>query len=372
LKTLFLARSLEIGGAERQIVLLAGELRRRGHDIKVCLFYSRGELGDELRGAGVLINSLEKRGRWDIFRFLFRFLNLLWNEKPEILYSFLPIPNALALFSKFISPKTKVVWGVRGSFIDHSKYDWLTWTAYKVELYLSRFSDLIISNSRAGRDYAVNNGFPSEKTIVIFNGVDDAVFQPNPEAGRSLRDSWCANDNGCLIGLIGRLDPIKGHSVFFRAAAKIVEKRNDVRFVCVGDGPEDYRQNLQNLAEDLGIANKVVWAGGRTDMPAVYNALDLLCSSSHGEGFPNVIGEAMVSGVPCVVTDVGDCAELVGETGIVVPPKDPEALATGLLEMLNRLSENPGLKVTVRKRILERFSKEVLIQKCETALEELL
>jgi glycosyltransferase involved in cell wall biosynthesis len=127
---------------------------------------------------------------------------------------------------------------------------------------------------------------------------------------------------------------MKDHATFLRAASLLAQERTDVRFVCVGDGPAEACAQLQSLAETLGISHKVVWTGLRTDMPKVYNALDLLCSSSYGEGSPNVIGEALACGVPCVVTDVGDCAELLGPFGVVTPPMDPRALTDGFRTLL--------------------------------------
>jgi len=147
-----------------------------------------------------------------------------------------------------------------------------------------------------------------------------------------------------------------------------------VRFVCVGDAPADYQRDYQRelgaLGEELGLHGRLVWAGAREDMPAVYSALDIACSSSWGEGFPNVIGEAMASGVPCVVTDVGDSAWIVGETGFVVSPKDPQELAKSLQKAITFEEKNELDREMIRQRIIDNFSLSAFVEKTADVLEK--
>lgn len=177
-----------------------------------------------------------------------------------------------------------------------------------------------------------------------------------------------------LIGLVGRLDPMKGHPQFLRAAALLRRRHPALRFVCVGDGADDYRCALHQLAGELGLNDCLIWAGTRTDMPAVYNALDLAVSSSvWGEGLANMVGEAMACGVPCVVTEVGDAAWVVGDAGRVVPPGDPAALAEGLEEMLGRLErDGPALSQAARRRVEEQLGVEALVRGTLAAIEAVL
>jgi glycosyltransferase involved in cell wall biosynthesis len=162
---------------------------------------------------------------------------------------------------------------------------------------------------------------------------------------------------------------MKDHPTFLHAAAIVAKSRPDARFVVIGGGPERYSRELRALAGQLGIPDRIVWTGIIGDMPSAYRALDICClSSAFGEGTPNVIAEAMACGVPCVVTDVGDSRIVVGETGIVVPPKDPEALAGGLATMAERIAEEPGLREAVRACIESRFSLSMLVNKTSEAL----
>jgi glycosyltransferase involved in cell wall biosynthesis len=160
---------------------------------------------------------------------------------------------------------------------------------------------------------------------------------------------------------------MKDHGTFLDAAARLAAERDDVRFVCVGDGLPAYRASLERRAAELGLGARLTWAGRRGDVPAVLSALDLLTSSSaFGEGFSNVIAEAMACGVPCVVTDVGDSAAIVGELGAVVPPRDPRALVGAWCTVLERRDEFP--EAELRGRIERKFSLDALIERTERAL----
>jgi glycosyltransferase involved in cell wall biosynthesis len=261
----------------------------------------------------------------------------------------------------------KVVWGLRASNVDFANYDRLAEWSFRFGASFSRFPDLIIVNSWAGKQHHIAHGYCGDRMMVIPNGIDTEHYRPDREAGRHVRAEWGVAEDELLVGLVGRLDPMKDHTTFLRATALVTEERSDVRFVCAGDGPEQYRRELLALGESLGLGARLIWAGARSDMPAVYNAFDMAVSSSYGEGFPNAVGEAMACGVPCVVTDVGDSARIVGETGIVVPARSPEALAIGILRLLTS-PERCERGEAARLRIREMFSRERLLEATQAAL----
>ena len=365
MKIVFLVRSLNYGGAERQLTLLSKGLRQRGHDVVVVVFYSGGPLEKELVDAQVRVRPLNKRGRWEVFGFLIRLIQVLREERPDILHGYLHDANLMTMIPKFLTLCTKVVWGVRCSHIDLRQYDWLAWVEFKVNCWLSILPDAIIANSHVGRDYHLALGYPAEKTVVIPNGIDTERFRPNPLARRRIREEWGIKEQEELIGLVGRLDPMKDHPIFIEAAALLAKRRSEIRFVCVGGGPDVYRAELQRHAKQLGLEDRLLWVGIREDMPAVYTALDIAVSSSYGEGFANVIGEAMACGVPCVVTNVGDSARVVADLGEVVPPKDPAALRDAIERLLDKKPHTPA---QVRLRIVEGLSAEAMVVKTERVL----
>jgi glycosyltransferase involved in cell wall biosynthesis len=218
--------------------------------------------------------------------------------------------------------------------------------------------------------YASEHGFPEKLMTVIPNGIDLNVFKPDRLARQRIRDEWGMGENEILIGLVARLDPMKDHPTFLHAAAMLAQERGDVRFVCVGEGSEPYKSDLLSLARELNLNDRLKWIGSRSDMPVVCNAFDIACSSSIGEGFSNTILEAMACGVPCVVTDVGDSAVIVGEIGAVVPPSSPQALRDAFGLVLNQIS--PELSIASRTSIQNRYSNELLVANTEKLLLEVL
>jgi glycosyltransferase involved in cell wall biosynthesis len=234
----------------------------------------------------------------------------------------------------------------------------------KLGVILSRFADLIICNSQAGCTYQTHRGYFSERMVVVPNGIDVQRFRPDAHARAELRAEWGIGARVALIGLVARLDPMKDHPNFLRAAARLAASGPQVRFVCVGDGPAEYRRELSALSDSLGLAGRLIWAGPRVDVWRVYNALDVAVSASaFGEGFSNTIAEAMATGVPCVVTDVGDSAALVGPMGWVCAPSNSDALAREISSALSSLPVDPAI---IRQRIVSNYSSgELLRRSCE-------
>jgi glycosyltransferase involved in cell wall biosynthesis len=357
-KILLLCRSLSYGGTERQISVLAQSLSQKGHEVSIAVFYANGELEHDLHLLGIPIIDLKKSGRWDLLSFFVRLLKAVQRFRPQVIYGFLGTSNILTIFLKPLFPMVLMVWGVRSSNVDLKRYDWLHLFSYHVECWLSNFADKIICNSRAGMEYAAANGFPRQKMSVIPNGIDVERFKADAKERLRVRREWGVSHDEKLIGLVARLDLMKDHQTFLKAAAMLSSEEPNVRFVCVGDGPDDYKKGAYQLAQNLGLDGKLLWVGARNDMVAVYSALDIATSTSLGEGFSNVIAEAMACGVPCVVTDVGDSAFIVGTTGIVVPPSNPDLLCAGLLRMLKQLGGN--IQDEVRTLIVSRFTNEIL------------
>ena len=369
MKIIFLIRALTYGGAERQLTLLSKGLSERGHDVVIATFYSGGPLEQELESSNVRLLTLNKRGRWEIFRFVFRLILMVWKERPDIVHGYLWDPNLLALVLKLFTSNLKIVWGIRSSARDVSQEHWADRLCITLNRRLSRFPDAIIVNSQVGRDHCLALGYPADKTVVVPNGVDTERFNIDSGTRRRIREEWGISENEHLVGVVGRLSPVKDHPNFLKAAALLSKDRSDVRFVCVGDGPEEYRHELHALAEDLGLQKSLNWMNAREDTSAVYNALDILVSSSYTEGLSNVISEAMACGVRCVVTNTGDSAWVVGKMGEVVPPKEPVALKDAISRLLEQKSYR---RTQIRQSIVARLSVGNLVTNTERALNALL
>jgi glycosyltransferase involved in cell wall biosynthesis len=364
----FLVRSLDMGGAERQLVELAKGLHRAGWRVDIITFYAGGPLERLLESAGIPVFCLHKRGRWDIVC-VWNLARFLRRNRPDIVHGYLPLPNVLLVLMR-PTAHTRVIWGIRASNMDLDRYDWLARVEFWLGRMLSRFADLIICNSNAGRVYHVARGYPHAATVVVPNGISLDDFRPDACARADLRREWGIRPDERLVGIVARLDPMKDHSNFLRAAAQILQFRVDTRFVCIGDGPPQYRRQLETLAISLGLRGRVRWVHARSDVWRVYNALDVaVLSSAFGEGFPNVVAEAMATGVPCVVTDVGDAAAVVADQGWVCPPNDSAALARGIAAALKAL---PSDAQAIRARIASQYSSQALLERTATRLLALL
>jgi glycosyltransferase involved in cell wall biosynthesis len=368
-KLTFLIRDLNYGGAQRQLITLVKGLNKQLFDITVLYFYAGGELEADIKNIGISLICLNKRKRWDVFGFFLRLLREVKQIKPDILHGYLGEANLLSIFLKPFLPSTRIIWGIRESKMSPERSDWLGKLLSKLDFPFCHLTDLIIANSHAGCSEYLDYGLPKDKIMVIPNGIDIKRFYPDPIARNKVRSEWGISESTILVGLVARLDVMKDHPNFLQAAALLCQQRQDVHFVCVGGGSEVYQQQLQNLAKKLNISHKVIWAGGRKDMPAVHNALDIACSASaYGEGFSNAIGEAMACGVPCVVTDVGDSALIVGDAGIVIPPKNPQALKNAVNSLIENIEIHRCDRQYIKKRIITHFSNDQLVLKTEKAI----
>jgi len=372
MKVAIVIRSLVAGGAERQLVVLAKGLVDKGHEVHVISCYDGGAFLTELNVPGVTRTTIHKRGRWDISGAARRLARFLKETTIDVVYSSMPAANLLCVLALWLGARQPLIWRLAASDMDMSEYDWFSALSYRLEAICSNAPNMIVVNSQAGRDAAAARRYPASKLSVVWNGIDTSIFSPDPDAGENLLQRWKLDSSKWRIGMVARADPKKGHGDFLEAVRLLCQRRSDVEFVCVGVDSSDYAHKLQNNACNLGIADKIKWCSFEKDVTAVYNALDInTLPSRFGEGFPNSIGEAMGCGVPCVTTDTGDSAAIVGEVGEVVPRANPEALMRGWVRLLQRL-ENQGslLKAQARQRIVENFSVDKYVNQTEELLRE--
>ncbi|HXY09595.1 MAG TPA: glycosyltransferase [Terriglobales bacterium] len=209
--------------------------------------------------------------------------------------------------------------------------------------------------------------------IVVPNGYDLIGFAGGPELRKRVRTDLGLDDDKVVIGIVGRFDPQKDYNNFVRAGSLLAAKVEHVRFLMLGRGIDAENEILKGWLAESGFADRFVLTGERGDVPDLLAALDVLCvSSSCGEAFPNVVCEAMAMGVPCVVTDVGDAAQIVSDTGIVVAPRNAKALAEGLEKMVSiGAGGRSRLGELARRRIEERYSIEKAASQFEALYSQL-
>ena len=366
-RILFLAHALGYGGAERQLVLLACELARRGHPVSVALMHSGGHLDQVIADAGIPIHDLGKGSRLSFVRFGLRYMRLLRREPGDVLHSYLVLPNLLALLARWVAPRMQIVWGVRASDMAHEEYGLVSNVLFRLSCPLARFADVIVVNSSAGLEYHARQGYPRNRMRLVPNAIDTSAFCPMPEERDALRAEWAIGAGTVVVGILARLDPMKDHGTFLRAAAQV---EGDVRFVIVGSGDATYSSSMRTLADELGLGERVLWAGARRDAVRVLNAFDItVCSSQWGEGFPNVIGESLACGTPCVTTAVGDSEVVIGDPRYVVARRDPAALAAAIMSLVRA---GPAARAQIaaagRARIESNFSTDRMVDSTLEAL----
>ena len=209
-------------------------------------------------------------------------------------------------------------------------------------------------------------GYARDKMVVIPNGFDVINFRPDTATRRPVRAELGIPEDTLLIGMFARFHAQKDHRNFVEAAALLHARHPDIHFLLCGDGITWENKVLSGWIVTAGIHEHCHPLGPREDIPRLAAALDIASSSSFGEGFPNVVGEAMACGIPCVVTDVGDSARIVGTTGRVVSAKDPEALAMAWTQMIGLGEEGRRrLGVATRKRVMHHFELSKIVKKYE-------
>lgn len=366
MRIVILIRSLALAGAERQAMLTARGLVARGHHVWLVLLRDDNGHRSELEAAGVSVVCLDNTSLATVLRTILRLVRLLRSVQPTAVYGFMDGPNALVSTIARVVPKAVRACGLRASELARSDMPWLARVLYRLEPFLARGSDLVIVNSSAGFASAQDRGFPAQRLRLIPNGIDTTHFQRDDEQRADLRQALGVGADEVLIGRVGRFHQMKGYDTFIDSLVHLRAQNIRFRALCVGAG--ELEKELREWAADAGVAPMISWLPPRRDLRGVYSACDVVVSSSrYGEGLPNVVAEAMSCDVPCVVTDVGDSATVVGDTGVVVRPDDPRSIAAGIQRVL-RSSSGPGSAGSPRRRIIDRYSLERMISDTEAAL----
>jgi len=317
---------LEVGGAEIMLANLVSRSNPERFRHVVVSLTTPGEIGPQIEAAGIRVEALGlARGRGLKLAGFFRLVRLLRRERPDLVQTWLYHGDLIGTVAALLARVPRIAWDVQCSTLEDRS------AALKLIMRLlalgSRIPNAIIVNSVAGQEVHRRNGYRPRAWAQIANGVDTHAFTPRRAARDALRQALGIPRDSFAIGLIARFHPMKDHRGFFAAAKILAARRSDAMFVLAGSRTEASAA-IQAMIAAEGLAGRVISLGTRHDMASIYPALDMVTlSSAYGEGCPNVLLEAMACGVPCVATDVGDCARIIGDTGEVVQPRDPAALA---------------------------------------------
>jgi len=373
-KLLHIITGLNTGGAERALYnLLYGGIKDHFNCYVISLL-DEGTYGAKIKKLGVPVLTIGIKRGIPSPASIYKLRQAIQKIQPDIIQGWMYHGNfAAAMACKWVSPTSRVIWNVRQSLYDITFEKRATRLIITFGKFLSKNIDTVIYNSRISRKQHEKFGFSPRFGIVIPNGIDTNRFKFVEENRIMIRNELAIPLETIVIGMIARFHPMKNHKLFLKAAVKIAQEFNHIFFVLAGNGITFNNSMLADLIpSDLRAKFKLI--GERDDVAELLCAMDIVSSSSsYGEGFPNVIGEAMASELPCVVTDVGDCAYIVGDTGIIVPPRNGEELQASLVKMLSLPTNyRKKLGVNARLRIKEKFSLPACVERYVALYENLL
>jgi glycosyltransferase involved in cell wall biosynthesis len=359
---LHLITTLSSGGAEAMLYkLMAYNSTNPQFRHKVVCLADSGLYGPQLEALGIPVTCLNMH-RTRLLGVI-RILPILRRWRPTILQSWLYHADFIGLIAGRCFRVPKIVWNIRCSNMDLTQYALMTRFIFTLLSRLSGFPDTIIFNSHAGKNFHASVGFCPKHFEIIPNGFDTDRFRPDTVTRKLFRASHGIPTDAPVVGMVARFDPKKDHKTFFKAAGLLHRRMPDARFVLVGKGVEPCNPPIRRLLASHNLQEKVLALGEQTDIHRILPSFDILTlSSSFGEGFPNVLGEAMACGVPCVATDVGDSAILIKDNGRIVNPEDSSALVQAWFEILHMtVEERKIIGSKARERILKHFSIERVV-----------
>jgi glycosyltransferase involved in cell wall biosynthesis len=363
----FVLTELTVGGAEMMLWKLASRVDRQRFELHVIALSGRSDrMLDLFHEIDVPCRFLGVEPNFSGLRAIPLLTRALREIGPDVIQGWLYHANvAASLATLFWRDSPPVVWNVRGTLQESENR--LSRAVMRLGGLLAFMPKRIINNSvTSALEHEQRLGYPARKRVVLPNGFDTDVFVPDAAARTSLRQSLGVEPSAVLVGLFARYHPVKDHATFLAAAARVAALRSEVHFVLVGENVDSTNAALKTLLREHDLPARVHLLGPRHDVPHLMAALDALVCSSTAEGFPNVVGEAMSCGIPCIVTDVGDCARIVAETGRIVAPGHPRALADAMLSLI-ALDEDARrqLGADARERVVRLFSLDVVARQYE-------
>lgn len=372
LRVLHLITSLMTGGAEIMLQKLVRATRSLGYSSTVVSLTGLGAIGRELQDDGIPVVALGGKGGLLLPRHILKLVRTYRGYQPHLLHCWMYHANVLGYGLVRMGGASKrpgLITSVRVALDAHYVEKASTAFVRGLDARLSKSADGLVFNSHRAAEQHALKGYCMRRATVIPNFFDTDQFRPRPEERTRLRKSLGCDD-AVLIGVVARFDRQKDQRGFLQAARIVRARFGRCQFLLAGRGCEASNSELMGWIQEYGLADSVHLLGERRDTPLIQAGLDVAVCSSVSEGFPNTVGEAMACGVPCVVTDVGDCRLVVGDAGLVVPPRNPEALASAIVRLVDLPNdERKRLGERARQRVMMEFATGPVVEKF-TALYE--
>jgi glycosyltransferase involved in cell wall biosynthesis len=365
---------LHVGGAElmlqRLVLAHAGNAAYRH---AVVSFTDLGPIGAKLASCGIEVHALGVRSLLGLPQMMWRLVRLLRRPETDIVQTWMYHADLFGGLAARLAGRRRVIWGIRTTDLGAGNSRATVAIRWLCARLSGRLPALVVCAAEASRKAHVAVGYAPRPMEVVANGFDMARLASGVGARDALRAQCGFADDMVVVGNVGRFNAAKDQQNFVRAAGLVAARHPQARFLMVGRGLEPSNLELADWIAQTGHAERFVLLGERSDVPACLAAMDVFCLSSRNEGFPNVVGEAMAAGLPCVVTDVGDAALLAGPIGVVVPKENAVALADGLMQMLALPPvARTGLGRRAKDRIEAEFTIERALQRFEAIYQRVL
>lgn len=354
MKILHLITGLSRGGAEHMLYKLLSSMDREKFDHIVVSMVSGGVYAEKIAALGVPVHSIDIRAGIPSPWGLLRLRKLTRQINPDVVHAWMYHAALAAILAAQGRP---LIVAIRNALSDIGREKFLTRQVISGLGRMSSRAAGICYNSQLNRRQHEAIGYNDAKGIVIPNGFDCTLLQPRPTPRALIRTELGLLPENFVVGHLGRYHPVKDHHNLLAAFARLSASHPTAHLLMAGSGVDLKNTTLKADISARGLQRRVHLLGERDDVPYLINAFDVLANASRSEAFPNVLGEGMACGVPCVATDVGDSSYIIGDTGIIVPPNDPEALAAALSRMADMsLVSRANMGARARARIIEEFS----------------
>lgn len=349
---------LSIGGAEQAMFRLLCHMEEK--ELMVVSLTTKGVLGKSLEANGFQVEALGM----NFYNFpivFYKLYRLMKRHRPSIVQTWLYHSDLIGGLAAKVSGIRNIVWNIRST--DLRRGSFVTMLVRKFCAYLSFYIPIkIIVVAHRSKARHVQIGFDSSKIEVISNGFDVKDYEFSHADISSFRKSLGIRDGEIVVGCVGRFSQVKGQDIFVKAACNIVEKFPDTKFLMVGRGIEVTNIDLMTMFDDINHLSNFIMLGERSDIKLCLSSMDIFCLPSRSEGFPNALGEAMLAGVPCVSTNVGDAAIMGGVDIPYAIPDNIDDLTEKLTFMIRKSEkERSELGKRLKLRIIENFSIQKMV-----------
>ena len=372
-KILYITTGLSTGGAEMMLYNLLAKFDRRKFDPIVISLMDKGRFGEAIEKLNIPVYTLGMNAGIPTIQTTKKLLQTINKIQPDLIQGWMYHGNIAAQFVSFISrQKLPVLWSIHHSLHSLSSEKFLTQALIKLGGLTAKCVKQVAFVSEKSKLQHEKLGYPEHNSCIIPNGFDTSLFQPSTQIKEQFRQELGLPSDAFLIGSIARYHPMKDHANLLQAAKILLSNYPEAYFILVGTDVDQENATLTNLITELDISDRVYLLGERRDIPQITPALDILTSSSaFGEAFPLVLGEAMACAISCVATDLGDSAWIIGDTGKIVPIKNPEALATAWQELISLGKEGRKTRgEAARNRIINYFSLDSVVAQYENLYQQ--